>query len=491
MTNTTDDFRNKTITGIGWNVIAQVGRQGMTFIIGVILARLLSPEVYGLIGMVLLFSGFANVFLDFGFGSALVQKQNADQEHYSSVFWLNLATGAVLTIGFSLAAPLIAQFYHEPMLASLTVFISFSFIIGSLGLVQTALLQKRIMFRQLAIIDITAIILSGGLGIALAWSGYGVWSLVWQSLVQALIRVLLLWTINKWRPVMRFRWGAVKDLLKFSANLLGFSSINYWFRNADNLMIGKFLGSAALGIYAKTYSIMLVPIVLISQTISQVMFPAFSSIQEDKKRIANTYLRITGGIALITFPLMTLLWLVSEHFVWVIFGEQWVGMIPILKVFCFVGLIQSIGTLNGNLYLSQGRSDLQFKVGTIISILGVGAIVLGLKWGVEGVATAYSAFVAIIIYPSIRIAVSLVGLKFSHVVRHLSKIMICTVVMVILVWVTGFIMPENLPHWIYLVTQTATGILVYGAMVLSLRLPAYLDLKQVLYERLGRSNQTL
>lgn len=478
-----NDFREKTIAGVSWSVFSQLTRQVIQFSIGIVLARLLSPDEYGLIGMILVFSGFAAVFLDFGFGAALIQKQNTTQHHYSSVFWVNLSIGAILTLCFIAGSPMIAWFFNEPALVPLTIFLSFNFIFGSLVIVQTALLRKELLFKQLAIIDITTLIISGGVGISLAWTGYGVWSLAWQSLLFSIARMCLVWSFSNWRPIMLFKRDAIKELFGFSANLLGFSVLNYWLRNADNLLVGRVLGTAALGIYNKSYGIMLLPTQMISQTIGQVMFPAFSSIQEDKKRIATIYLRITGVIALITFPMMVLLWLVAEDFILVVFGNQWEAMIPVLKVFCFIGMLQSIGTLNGNLYLSQGRSDLQFKVGIAVSALGICAIVLGLPWGVEGVAYAYGIFTALIIYPSIKIAVSLVGLDFLEIVKHLRWVSISTVIMACVVWLTSTLLPPNMSRWVYLGLQIVTGIITYGLLIHFLRLSPYLDMKQIIYEK--------
>ncbi|MAT96899.1 MAG: colanic acid exporter [Anaerolineaceae bacterium] len=480
---TAQSLRQNTISGIGWSVISRVGRQSFQFVFQVILARILLPDAFGLVGMITVFVGFANIFMDLGFGSALIQKQDADEDHYSSIFWLNVAAGLSLMLIFVAASPLIARFYNQPDLIPLTIVSSINFFVGSFSVIHISLLKKELNFKKLAAAELSAVIVSGVFAVLMAWFGWGVWSLVLQSVLLTTITAVLLWIFNDWRPNWRFRWSSVKDLLGFSANLLGFTSFNYWIRNADNLLIGRFLGTLALGIYSYSYSIMLLPLSLVSRTISDVMFPALSSIQDDKPRIARIYLSMTRAIALVTFPMMVGLWVVTERFVLVIFGTQWLGMVPILKVFSIIGLIQSIGTLNGNLYLSQGRSDLQFKVGLVIGTLGVGSILIGLRWGIEGVAIAYGIFSVLVVYPSIHIAVSLVDLTFIKVAENLLSITLCSWIMAFFVWGIGQFLPPEWPDWLNLLIQVFTGSIIYFGLIHFLNIQAYYELRKMLVEQ--------
>ncbi|MCH8873330.1 MOP flippase family protein, partial [candidate division KSB1 bacterium] len=468
--------------GIGWSVISRLGTKSMEVVTGIILARLLSPDAFGLIAMIMIFSGFANIFREMGFGAALIQKQDTTSEHHSSIFWLNLATGFFLTLLFIALSPVIANFYSEPLLIPVIILVSLNFLIGSVSVVQSSLLKKRLEFKRLALVELVTLLVSGAVGITLALLGFGVWSLAWQGVIATCSTVILIWVISDWRPAMSFKWTAIKDLLGFSMNLIGFSMLNYWARNADNLLIGRFIGTSALGIYSRAYSIMLLPLKMISRRVAQVMFPAFASIQANKKRVAKIYLRITHTIALVTFPMMIGLLTVSDHFVLAVFGNQWAGMIPILKVFCVVGMTQSIVTLNGNLYQSQGRADLQFKVGVVMGVLGVAAIVLGLRWGVKGVAYAYAIFTVLISYPDIKIAASLVGLSFLKVFTNLLGVSACAAVMGIAIWACGVLLPSNWPHWGYLLFQVPVGLIVYIMLIHSYKIKAYEDIRELVKE---------
>jgi len=481
------EFRQKTIAGITWNMTSQVGKQVISLIIGIILARLLSPREFGLIAMVTVMTGFAAIFAEMGLSAALIQKQDVRQDHLSSVFWVNLAGGLLLMLIFIAGAPLVAGFYHEPLLIPLTMLISTNFLIGSFIIVQRTLMTKALDFRTVAIAEISAIALSGMIAIPLAYSGFGVWSLAIQSVVCSIVTAILLWTLSAWRPTFHFNQRALKELLGFSVNLLGTQSLNYWARNLDNLLIGRFLGTVPLGVYSWAYSIMLFPQNNISSVISRVMFPSFSMIQKEKERIKSIYLSMTRVIALVTFPMMCGLFVTVEPFVMAVFGSPWAKMIPILQIFCVVGLISSIGTLNGNLYLSQGRTDLQFRIGLILKANAILGIVVGLHWGVVGVALGYAIAALINSYPSFFFAGRLVNLTYSKLLKNLSDVFACSAVMAAVVWVLGLLLPADWPQWAYLAVQVPFGIAVYVGLVHFFDLKAYRELYGLLVEQWQQS----
>lgn len=468
-------LKEKTVAGISWTMFSQISRQGVQFVLDVILARLLTPDDYGLIGMVTVFTGFALIFTDLGFGSALVQKKDASERHYTSIFWLNTLTGLILTILFIVGSPLIANFYDEEILRPVTILISMTFVLGSLGLVQKALLRKALDFRRLAIAELGALLIAGSVGVGLALSGYGIWSLAWQVVVLTALTSLFLWVVSSWRPTFHYNRPAVRELLAFSGNLLGFESVNYWLRNGDYLLVGRFLGEVSLGLYTKSYQLMLVPLRLISTNISQVMFPAFSTIQDDHERIGNIYLKITRTIAMITFPISLGLWSVAPEFVEVVFGTKWLEMVPVLRYLSLVSMFQSIGTLNGNLYLSQGRTDLQFKVGIIIGIVGLLFIYFGLPYGIVGVAIAYSIFSFLAFFPSVSIAVGLIGLSIGAVIKNLYLLLIFALIMAFAVWFSDLFIPADLPTWVILGLKVAIGGVVYGTLLQIVKPVAYVE----------------
>jgi PST family polysaccharide transporter len=477
------EFRHKTINGITWSIASRLGRLALMFVINVILARLLSPREFGLIAMITVITSFASLFTELGFSAALVQKQDVRPVHLSSIFWLNLGAGLILTLIFIAGAPLIAHFYQEPMLTPLTILISTNFLIGSLNIVQNTLLTKSLDFKTLSIVEISALAVAGTVAIAMALLGFGAWSLAAQSVIISAVSAAMLWILSSWRPSFVFRWAAIKDLLGFSMSLFGTKVLNYWVRNIDYLLIGRFLGSSPLGIYNRAYDIMLFPLVSVSQVLSRVMFPSMSIIQEDKQRVASLYLKMTRAIALVTFPMMLGLFVVVELFVLVIFGTQWAGMIPVLRVLSLVGMTQSIGTLNGSLYLSQGKADLQLRVGLVLKTIAILGIVIGLQWGIVGVAIGYATASFINSYPSFYFAGRLVNLTYWGLLRNLAGVFGCAALMAALVWATGLLLPTTWPQWVLLTIQVSFGILVYISIVHLAKLRAYREVRELVSEQ--------
>jgi PST family polysaccharide transporter len=318
-----------------------------------------------------------------------------------------------------------------------------------------------------------ATVLSGLFAIYLAFSGFGVWSIVAMYIASAAVNVAVLWIIMPWRPDLSLRWDAVQDLSKFSRNLVGFSAFNYWTRNGDNLLIGRYVGSAALGIYARSYAILLLPVWQVSGVISNVMFPALSAIQKDVERVRNLYLTSISVISLVTFPMTLGLLVVSRSFVLALFGDKWAAMIPILQVFSLLGAIQSIGTTAGWIYQSQGRTDIMFRFGLISGSIFIISFIVGLRWGALGVAVAYTVANFLLWYPTWSIPAHLIDLDFVTMLRRLAPTFYGAGTMAFAVWVLGLVLPNGWSYATHLALQVAFGAAVYWIFVRSLRLEAY------------------
>ena len=474
------ELRQRTINGVGWSALSLVGRQGLTFAIGIILARLLSPREFGLLAMITILTSFASIFAELGFSAALVQKQDVQPAHLSSVFWLNLGMGLLLTLVFIGSAPLIAGFYHEPILVPLTMLVSLNFLISSFNIVQNTLMTKSMDFRTLSKVEIAAAGISGVVAVLMAYIGYGVWSLAMQSVVATFVTAVVLWFLSGWRPSFTFSWSAIKDLLGFSGSLFGSKLLNYWVRNLDYLLIGRVLGTGPLGIYNRSYEIMLMPLNTVSRVLGRVMFPSFSIIQSDKNRVKRTYLQVIRAISLITFPMMLGLLVTAKPFVLTIFGPKWAGMIPILRIFCLVGMSQSIGTFNGNLYLSQGRADLQFKVGLVLHTIPLLGIVIGLHWGIIGVASGYAIGSLLIWYPGFYFAGGLVNLRHGEFFRNLSSVFGCAVFMAAIVWSVELLLPHEWPSWVVMTALASFGILIYFSLLYLFKVKTYQEVRALL-----------
>jgi PST family polysaccharide transporter len=385
-------LKQKTIQGIKWSAIAQFGKQGSQFVIVAILARILSPDDFGLLGMALVFIQFAMILGELGVSRALIQKNDLTDEHLSTAFWLNIIVGILLTIIFIAIAPLIACFYDKPLLTYVVRVLSVNFILASFTVIQQVILQKEMNFKPLMIRDIGAVITSGIIGIVCAFKGLGVWSLVFQFLSFTLFNGILLWTFSSWRPKLMFSLSHFKAIFVFSIHMIGFQIVHFFSRNIDYLLIGKFLGSEALGFYTLAYKLMLVPLQNISWVISRVIFPAFSKIQTDLIKVRMVYIRMTRLVSLLTLPLMAFIFTGTPEAVALFFGEQWIGAVPVIQTLCFAGMIQSVISSLGEVRLSQGRSGLHLCIGLLNSVLVAIVVAASLPWGVNIVALSYTMY---------------------------------------------------------------------------------------------------
>ncbi len=472
----------KTVGGIGWSGISQVIRLLFQLGITAILARLITPNDFGLLAMVVIFTNFARIFCDFGLSAALIQRKRLTEEHLSSIFWINVLTGLILAVILAALAPAIAHFYNESRLISIVVVLASTFLISSFGIVQTALFTRELKFRLLVIVEILGVAISGTAAVVLAFSGLGVWSLVWQQVVSSFVIVILLWAFSSWKPKFLFRWQRAKELLGFGLNLTGFSFVNYFSRNLDNLLIAKFLGASPLGFYNLAYQLLLFPLANLSHVVGRVMFPSLSIIQDDKTKVRYAYMKATRYIAAITFPLMIGLLVIAPQFIRVIFGPQWERSIFMVQILALAALLQSIGTLNGNIYWSQGRTDIQFKVGIIFTILTAFGFVIGLRWDVEGVAIAYAIVTFLLAYPSLAIPFKLIDLKFSHFVRQFDSISSATIGMGGIVFALRFLLQDTLgtANWITLISTVALGVASYTGLLFIFDRMIYREVFQLL-----------
>ena len=480
------NLRHRTVKGLSWSAVSQLVTQCFTWVISIVVARILGPKAYGLIGMTAVFSGFAMLFSDLGLGAAIVQRVNLERRHLDTAFWINVVAGFTMTAVMAGFAPLIATFFHEPRLTWITIVIAFQFLLGGFNVVQQALIRREMRFRALAGVQIISTVVAGITGLAMAFAGMGVWSLVAQPLCGSLIRVLLFWQVAHWHPSWSIEIKAGKELFGFSAYVLAFNVVNYWGRNADNLLIGRFIGAQALGIYSRAYSMMLLPLTQITTVVASVMTPALSSIQQDKARVRRSYLKAISIVALITFPMMTGFVVTSENLIVVLLGKQWIGVIPIFKILCGVGLLHSITATVGWIYQSQGRTELMFKVGLIGSTGGVISFIIGIHWGVLGVAWAYCIFCLIWWYPVWTTCSSIIGLSFSKMVKTLLPSFFCATTMGCMIWGIGRVLPTAMPAWECLLVQVPSGLVIYALLVLGFRLQAGREAAIALRELLSR-----
>jgi PST family polysaccharide transporter len=456
----------KVVKGTKWVAFANIFKQLLQVVSLVIFARLLSPDDFGLFALLMVFVSFLTMFTDMGTASALVHIKNPSHKLLSSVLFFNLLIGVLFCLSLTLLSPYISSFFNSPKLEPLLDLISINFIIMSLGVVQKVRYEKELDFKYLTLVESISIFIGVVSGIIFALFGFGVYSLVFQVLITSILSVTLLWIVSKWRPLIYFNVEDIKSIWKYTANLSGFNFINYFARNADNFLIGKFLTPYSLGLYSLAYNIMLYPIQNISRVLLRILFPAFSKIQDDNQKFKSAYLKTIFFISLISFPIMVGLMATSDVLVDVLFGDKWKNLSTILIILAPVGIMQSIGTTNGAIYMAKGNTSLLLKVGIWSTLVTVIFFIGGIFFGVEGVAISYLISNIILLYPVFKISWGQIDLTISEGLKELTPIFIISTIMGLIVWSLGvWLNSFDLNSLLKLLIMVLVGNIIYISLI--------------------------
>ena len=351
-------FKQKTLNGLIWSSLDNLILLGVNFITGIVLARLLSPREFGLIGMTTIFIALGQSLADSGFGHALIRKKECTQADYSTVFFFNIAVGVFWYLLLVSLATTVATFFHEPQLKPLLPILGLGVILNTLSLIQTTLLTKRVDFKLQARISGVSSILSGVIGLVFAFKGYGVWSLVALTLSKNALNTLFLWLWNGWKPSLIFDIYSFKEMFGFGSKLLGAGLIDTAYRNIYLAVIGKYFSAIELGYYTRADAFNQLPSQNITSVIQRVSFPVLSSIREDIPKLKAGYKKLIKSTMLISFVLMIGMSAVAKPLVLALIGEKWLVSAEYLQLLCFVGMFYPLHALNLNILNVLGRSDL-------------------------------------------------------------------------------------------------------------------------------------
>lgn len=380
-----DQVKKQLVIGLLWNALEKFLLQGVTFIIGIILARLLSPSDFGLIGMLSVFLLIINAFVNSGLNSALVQKHNCSSLDYSTVFTVNLAiaiTGAVILF---FAAPYIAGFYHEPLLTPITRVLGINIILGALNIVHRSQLTIKVDFKSLAQINVINTIVGGTVGIVMAYTDFGVWSLVGQSMTGTLCGMILLPIYSKWKPSIRFSKQSFKQLFGYGSKLLVTSIYSVIINNISTLFIGRTYSSKDLGFYTKANQTPNTISNFIYGILGTVTFPVMSEIKEDKERMLRLYKKALFTTALFVFPMMMLFCMLSKSFIVIALTEKWLPCLTMMQLYCFARMFTPLSALNISVLNASGRSDLFMWMDLSKAPLILGALAITIPISVEAI----------------------------------------------------------------------------------------------------------
>ncbi len=386
----TDAIGARTARGGVVTIVSHGLKFALSIVATAVLARLLTPHDYGLIGMVAVFTGFVAMFKDLGLSLATVQRPEITDEQISTLFWVNVTISAAITALMVVLAPLIGWFYSEPRLVLITIVTATGFLFGGLAVQHEALLKRQMRFYALSVIAFASMMIGYIVGIILAWRGASYWSLVFSQLALLASNTLGVWITCRWRPGRPRRNSGVRSMLSFGGNIMGYSLINYISKNCDNLVVGRAFGPQLLGLYAKAVQLLTLPTDQINEPISTVTIPALSRLADSPERYRQAYLRIMEKVILVTMPAVMLMLATADWLVLIILGPQWVESASIFVYLGIAGLFQPVFATGGWLLVSQGRVRDMLRWSLINAPISVLSILAGVPWGVTGVAASFS-----------------------------------------------------------------------------------------------------
>jgi O-antigen/teichoic acid export membrane protein len=451
--------------GLTWTVIHTWGGQALSLVVFVILARLLTPADFGLVALAVVFVALAQLIVDQGLGDALVQRREITPSHVDTAFWVAMATGAVLTVVAFVAAWPIAAAVDEPALVPVLQVLSVTFILSALTSIPIALLTRELAFRLLAIRAIASIVVGGIVGIAMAFAGFGVWALVGQQVAAAALSVVLLWSVTDWRPRLQASAEHFRQLFGFGIRVVGSDILGFVSRNADNFLIGVFLGVVPLGIYAVGYRILDTSQRLLINVARKVTFPAFSRLQHDPGRMRRAYLRATRAGSVLILPGYIGLALVAPELVVALFGATWTESGPVAAVLFLGGPMLGIQAFSGSLLYAAGHPDVVLRFRVITTVANVIGFAVAVPFGIVAVAAAFTIRGYVLLPLLLHWTRRFAGIEVGEYLRQVRGTTLATAVMAVALLALKLVVGDRLGAAALLGVEVGVGAVVFFAVL--------------------------
>lgn len=475
------NLKDRAVKATTWSGADALLRLGLQFVFGIVLARLLTPEEFGTIALLYLFIGLASAFIDCGFSSALIQQQEITHMDESTVFWFNLAMGFLMALGLWCASSWIASFFGRPVLIPLTKLLAANLFISAMGSIHSALLTKRLDFKIQMKISAIATLVSGMIGVGMAWKGFGVWALAVQTLAATSVTTILLWFLNPWRPTRQISMQTAQRFFGFGSYLFLSGLLDIAYNRIYTILIGKYFGVRELGFYNRADSTKQFPVSLLTGVLSRVAFPVFSAAANDKKQLRRGMRLALRSIMLVNVPMMLGLMATADHVIPTFFGVQWLPAVPIMQVLCLAGILWPLHVINLNVLMAQGHSRLFFRLEIAKKIIGSLLIVCGSFYGVLGLAWSQVVFGAVAFL--INVHYSKIYLDYGatrQTVDFLPVLLVSGFMTGIVYWLGRFV---EWPEPFVLLAQILVGLCLYLTGCKIFRVNAFSEAWRILRER--------
>lgn len=418
----TDSLKSKTLRGVVWTALERLGTQLVGFVVTVVLARLLTPGDYGVVGMLTVFMNVAQMFVDCGFGTALIQKKDRNEDDFATVFWCNLGISLLCYLTLFAAAPAIATFYKQPVLVSLLRVLGLNLILHALYAIQVTRLTAQVQFKPQAKVAVTASVLSGLVGVSLAACGKGPWALVGQSLSCAAVSGVLYWRVTHWHPRFTFSATSFKRLFGFGSKILAASCLHTIYANISPLIVGRVYTAADLGFYTRADSLAALPGGIFQGTLGRVLYPVLSSIQDDETRLRSAYNKYLRLMTSIVAPSMLLLGACAEPVILLLIGEKWLPSVPYLQLLVLGWMLDPVILVNLNVLYVKGRSDLVLKLEIVKKLIAILIVVCAVQYGVIWLCAGRAAYGFVALVLNLLVCGPFIGMGVLRQVREVLPI---------------------------------------------------------------------
>lgn len=478
-----ESLKNKAVRGVGWSFVDNIASSGITFLVGLVLARLLTPAEYGIMAMIAIFIAVSNSVIDSGFSNALIRKLHIERIDYNTVFYFNLAVSVVLYLLLFLFSPAISAFFKEPVLVEVTRVIGWILIINALAIIPRTQFVRAVDFKTQTKVSLISSISSGVVGIGMAVSGLGVWSLVGQQLSRQFLNTLFLWIYSKWHPVWEFSIRSFKELFGFGSKLLLSGLLDTIYKNIYYIVIGRFYTSAQLGQYTRAEQFNTIFSSNLTSVVQRVSYPVLSSIQEEPERLREAYRRVIKSTMLVAFACMLGLAAVAKPLIMILIGEKWLPAVTFLQIICFSGMLFPLHAINLNILQVKGRSDLFLKLEIIKKIIAVGPIVIGILYGIEYMlcGSVVNSFIAYFL--NSHYSANLINYPTKEQMKDVFPTFVVSLLVATVMWSLSFI---QISYYILLPIQIFTGLLLAFFVYERLHLDEYYEAKKLLISVLRR-----
>ena len=478
-----ESLKNKTVKGVGWSFIDNLSSSGITFLVGLVLARLLTPSEYGIMAILTIFIAVSNSIVDSGFSNALIRKTDARRVDYNTVFLFNLLVSGLLYVVLFLAAPSISRFFKEPLLVEVMRVIGWVLVINALAIIPRTLFVKEVNFKTQTKISLIASISSGVIGIGMALAGLGVWSLVGQQLSRQLLNTLFLWIYCTWRPAWEFSMQSFKELFGFGSKILLSGLLNTIFNEIYSLVIGRCYTSAQLGQYTRANQFNQIFSSNLTTVIQRVSYPVLSSIQDESERLREAYRKVIKSTMLISFACMLGLAAVARPLILILIGEKWLPAVGFLQIICFSGMLYPLHAINLNILQVKGRSDLFLRLEIIKKIIAVGPLVLGVLYSIEYMLWGSVCTSLIAYFLNSYYSADLIDYPTKEQIKDILPTFLVSFVTAAAMWSLTLL---SLSNWLLLPLQCLLGIALAVFIYECLHLPEYVEVKQLAFSILRR-----